>query len=375
MSPFSPLPALAILVAALGTTALVMRFTGPAPAQGRQAGLDGLRGYLALGVFLHHGAIWHGFLRTGVWAAPPSRLYLQLGEGSVVLFFMITAFLFYARLLNAPDRTLDWGGLYVARGLRLVPLYLLAVGLLFLIVGIRSHGVRVEPIPRILKEVCKWVLFTGSGDPDINGVRGTARILAGVTWTLPYEGWFYAALPLFATFLRFKLPRRIRALGWFSLAVWLHWHPRFLPMLAFAGGILAAYLVRRPSWRTFAVRPAASVLICGCLAGVAFGTDTAYCPTSLLLLATAFALIAGGNTLFGLLDGALARTLGQQAYSLYLLHGLVLYVLFTFLLPHLTRLPLSPQGHWLAVLGATPVLILIAATTFHLVERPFMARR
>lgn len=69
-------------------------------------------------------------------------------------------------------------------------------------------------------------------------------------------------------------------------------------------------------------------------------------------------VMACGNTLFGALGSAVSRTLGEITRSIYLLHGKVLYCLFTFILPRPGAAQLTPLGHWLRVLGATPVLIL-----------------
>jgi tRNA A-37 threonylcarbamoyl transferase component Bud32 len=88
-----------------------------APAAFRRkplCGIDGLRGYLAFGVFVHHSIITWIFLRTGVIDFPPSNFYSMLGQGSVALFFMITGFLFWSRLL-AQGRNHDWLAFGVSR--------------------------------------------------------------------------------------------------------------------------------------------------------------------------------------------------------------------------------------------------------------------
>ena len=51
--------------------------------------IDGLRGYLALGVVLHHFVINFQYYQTGVWELTPSRLNTFFGRGSVGFFFMI----------------------------------------------------------------------------------------------------------------------------------------------------------------------------------------------------------------------------------------------------------------------------------------------
>lgn len=59
MDPTSPIPAaLAILAALIVCLVLVKKF-GPPDEQGRFLAIDGLRGYLAFCVFLHHSMIWY----------------------------------------------------------------------------------------------------------------------------------------------------------------------------------------------------------------------------------------------------------------------------------------------------------------------------
>lgn len=68
--------------------------------KGRNDSIDGLRGYLAFFVFLHHSLVWYFYIKTGSWNVLDSHFYNHLGQTSVVFFFMITGFLFYAKLLN-----------------------------------------------------------------------------------------------------------------------------------------------------------------------------------------------------------------------------------------------------------------------------------
>lgn len=90
--------------------------------------LDGLRGLLATFVFFHHSMIWYFYIQDGVWQSPPSSLFYYFGSGSVIMFFMITAFLFFSKITsNAHSKEFDWLRLYVSRFLRIAPLYLFAI--------------------------------------------------------------------------------------------------------------------------------------------------------------------------------------------------------------------------------------------------------
>ena len=141
--------------------------------------------------------------------------------------------------------------------------------------------------------------------------------------------------------------------------------------MAFIGGILSAFAVRSRAARTVARHPAASVVCAATLAALT-RFPTAFAAAPILLLSFAFAIIAGGNTLFGVLEWPAARGLGEMGYSVYLLHGLVLYVVFALVLGTSGTAALSPFAHWLVVWACTPIVIALSFTTFRLIEAPAM---
>jgi peptidoglycan/LPS O-acetylase OafA/YrhL len=91
--------------------------------------IDGLRGWLALGVFFTHVALMYAYNVSGAWEAPASAFYRLTGEIAVSLFFMITGFLFWTRALRGGD-AFDAAALYRSRLRRIVPMYLVSVALI-----------------------------------------------------------------------------------------------------------------------------------------------------------------------------------------------------------------------------------------------------
>jgi peptidoglycan/LPS O-acetylase OafA/YrhL len=372
MNPVSPLPALAALLAALGTTVLLVKRFGAPKQEGRFAAIDGLRGYLAFFVFVHHAAIWYFFLRSSEWKAAPSNLYTHFGQTSVAMFFMITGFLFFTKLLNGRRRPVDWLQLAVSRVMRLAPLYLFAMLCLFTIVTVISGGVLNVPESKLAKSVIQWMLFTVAGAPDVNGVAQTSNILARVLWTLPYEWFFYLSLPLLALGIRVDVPRRYVVLGAVAMGLMLVvWRPETHNMLSFLGGIVAAVVAASKRLDGVASSKWASVAVIACLAAVVVLFPTTHEPTPVLLISVAFTLIACGANLFGVLTHAVSRTLGEMAYSIYLLHGLVLFLFFHWLPRSGLGLPGS-VAHWAFVVALTPVLIGLSFLTFSGIEKPAM---
>ena len=68
--------------------------------ENRISNIDGLRGYLALGVFFHHFIITYYWQNTGIWQRSPENFYNNLAELSVSMFFMITGYLFFKVILK-----------------------------------------------------------------------------------------------------------------------------------------------------------------------------------------------------------------------------------------------------------------------------------
>lgn len=379
MDPLSPLPAILILFVAVVVAYFMSRYSEIPPDQGRFVALDGLRGYLALFVFLYHSALWYFYLRTGQWEVPPSNLYTHFGQSSVLLFFMITGFLFFSKLLDGRMRGIDWLKLFIGRLLRLVPLYLFMIVLLCIIVMVVSGWVLHEPLLKIAEHLVCWLGFTILGAPDLNGVKDTLLIVSGVIWTLPYEWLFYLILPVLAITVRVVPPLLYIVLSVGSIVTFIIYnpqthpvHPQLHPLFSFFGGIAASLLVRSDSFRWFCRKDYCSFLVIGLIIAVVALFQTAYAIMPLIIISLIFSLIAGGNSLFGVLRSSISRVLGELSYSIYLLHGMALFILFKFVVgPNHAEL-LSAQQHWMLVLAISPVILFISYWTFRLIEQPAM---
>jgi len=137
---------LALVMVVIGIAALpVFRFVDGVPNPGaRHSAIDGLRGLLALSVFVFHLVLTRRFIETGIWDVPGSRFYALLGPIGVSLFFMITAFLFWGKMLRAKGRP-RWHELYVGRLFRIGPMYLFVVLVMLVIVFARTGFQLHEP--------------------------------------------------------------------------------------------------------------------------------------------------------------------------------------------------------------------------------------
>lgn len=368
---YSPWIVVAALTLALSTTALLAKWQPLPASNGRFASIDGLRGFLAFFVFLHHGSIWFVQLHEQKWVEPSSNLYRHLGDSSVALFFMITAFLFTTKILTSNDRPIDWIQLYASRITRLFPLYAFAIALLWLMAWAITNWTLQVPPNKLLAEIFNWLAFTIPHGESVNGLKNASQIIAGVTWSLPYEWWFYCCLPALA----FTLRKQKSHFGWvlFGLlnlilfkTVW-QLGPRVMP---FIGGILAAYIVRNQKICTWACKKSSGVIVIACLVLSVTLTPTAYTPQALVLLSIAFIFIACGNDIFGLLSAAPSRMLGEITYSIYLLHGLILYFVFRWIISWPSLVKLSPAEYWGIVLVMSIPLVVVCYITYRCIELP-----
>lgn len=338
---------------------------------GRISTIDGLRGYLALAVVFHHGAIYHGYLETGAWRLPASHFYTMVGPMGVAMFFMVTGYLFWDRIIRA-NGILDWRVLYIGRVFRLGPLYFLAIAVMFAVIFASTGLVLNVPWWELLRQIGVWLMIGVIKGPKLNGFENTEQILAGVTWTLRYEWLFYFLLPLLAWGVR---------KGW--------WH---LPFAALAVVIPTVVVLVIPPNRdvyvsvlfalgmlTASMRQAGIVLrlpdaiaspaVTALLAAAIMGFGSAYEAAPMLLMGGAFYLIANGCTVFGLLALRPAHRLGHASYGIYLLHGLALALFFR---PEAMRAfgLSSPLAHWSLVYASLVVLVIGASIAHVAVERP-----
>ena len=305
----------------------------PTEIQGRRHVIDGLRGFAAFGVFLHHAAITHDYIAEGVWRLPPSRFFSMVGQVGVSVFFLITGYLFWSKLIRERGRP-NWFALYVGRVFRIGPVYLLAIGGMILVVFAVADWTPVEG-GRKSRRPARWLgLGIFSGVP-VNGDFQANLYLAGVTWSLQYEWAFYAALAALSVGARREgWPLPFTALLLLGCLAWWHnggpvWLTPFDAIFAllFAAGMACASLEARGL--TLRLPPA--LLSVGCLAAVVATFVLAPFAFGLLptvLLSLAFYLVISGGDLLGLLRSRPARRLGDVSFGIYMLQGLVLRATF-----------------------------------------------
>jgi len=368
-------PAIIAIAVAYLTAALLAHLTKfrSEASQHSFRSIDGLRGYLAFAVFLHHGAIWYFYLKSGHWGNPPNRLYAHFGQVGVSLFFMITGLLFGRKILDARSKPIDWLRLYIGRIFRLTPLYLLAVSLMFLIVLVSSGFQLREPLPPLAWKAFRWILFAALGaSADLNGVSDTGLIFCGVTWTLTYEWFFYFSLPLLAFIAGGVSSVPLLAVSALTVIAYFKFGLEPYHLATFATGITAA-AIAKSGWLAKAKHSAiASITALLSLLGLVVFNESAHDFAALPYLAVFFIIVSAGNSLFGILHQRASILLGEISYGIYLFHGLLLWVSLRMIAGDAVARTFSENQHWLVLIAGTPLLVCFSYLTFRRVERPMI---
>jgi len=363
-----------VILLLASTPLLTWADTPPKTVPGRIRTIDGLRGFLALGVVFHHAAIYHQYLQTGEWSSPPALFYANIGAIGVAMFFMITGYLFWTQMLKTKGKP-NLSKLYVGRVFRIVPLYLFLVVVVMLTVGVMTQWDLKEPPLMLVEEVARWLAGGAVAVGDVNGYAGTGLISANVTWTLHYEWEFYASLLVTSFFARsFLLGTLLPVAGLLVAGLLFEFRPDHMSSAAalmFSIGMAAASAKNAlaskprkiPQWML-------STGVIGCLALVLLFDNNIYSMPSILILGVAFALLVVFDaTLFGVLLTRPARRLGDISYGIYLLQGPIFFLMFA--PPAVRSFAIETAWvHWTVVMVAALALVVLATVTHALIERP-----
>ncbi|WP_226570968.1 acyltransferase family protein [Mangrovibacter yixingensis] len=348
------------------------KFLDELSPRGDNDSIDGLRGLSALAVAIHHSFFFYGYATYGTWSLDYiGHNYIHviidyLGRISVSVFFMITAFLFWGKILeNGKD--LNWIEFYIKRFFRIIPLYIIVVLLAFCYVLLNARG-SIEFYP-YLRDAFFWFTFDFFGTPNINGFPLSKTLVAGVFWTLSYEWSFYTVLPLLSVFTRRLKTSLIFLVLSFILLSFLNYNNVAIGpwqrshILCFIIGASCAHF-KRVNWFSsfclntdvFSLLSLFSLFLCS----LYFSEAYSFFPT--LILGFLFLLVCHNNSFFGVLTAIPLKLLGAISFSVYLIHGLCYTILFKFLLVH-------GFGYMQSLLITITIIISLSCFTYLYIER------
>lgn len=337
--------------------------------QARFVSLDGLRGYLAFAVFFHHYVITWYWKVDGDWSHSPQVFFQNYGRVGVAIFFIITGFLFISKIIQSNGKP-NWLKLYESRIYRILPLYLFTIGIItFIVFSSSNYKINVS-VSSLLSQYFNWVIFNGD---VINGFSNTRKVIAGVDWSLKYEWIFYLSLPILAAIL-FKLRKTGGALLFFICA-FLFLYPQTFQsfstsyLIFFAFGGLTAAIINLVTLPDNIIK---GKIVSGIVTlAVIF---TIFYPKTLssvhiAIIFVTFVLVALGNDMFGIFSSKSSILLGEISYSIYLLHGVVLYLAFTYLgVIDFSQYTFQEYMFLMPLLSI--IVVMLSFTTFIFIERP-----
>jgi peptidoglycan/LPS O-acetylase OafA/YrhL len=356
-----------LLAVVLGEAAFAFGWIAVPDATRRVGCIDGLRGYLALSVFFHHGFHWLYGLKDPNWSIPPSgNVLANMGSATVALFFMITAVLFYPKVLRRLSDH-EWLAHFISRIFRLTPLLWVATAAVVVVILILNKFSLGSHPGITLLNLLQWLTFYGT--PDLFGHQFSYRIIAGVTWSLVFEWGFYVALPAFSyghALLRGRigmLPVLVAIFVYFERLIYIGYDgPRYY--MVFVSGMIVAEVVRNETVACLLRTRGAAVIGLAALLAEFLSGVTAFSALPPILLAIFLAPVVAGNSYFKILSLKGSVVLGEISYGIYLLHGILLYVVRN-LLVH------SPGYYGIPPLAL--LVIVVAMLTHRFVEVPSIA--
>lgn len=328
--------------------------------------INGLRGLAAIFVFINHApfALTNLGINNSTFSSW-GQIYPNLGSFGVQIFFCITGFLFFDKIIKSPK--IDWNDFFVSRIKRVAPLYYFSMLIVFVVAVLFS----TQPI------LTKDTLVTAAGLVSFNFIDNPMKIgnislipLSSVTWTLVHEWRFYAVLPLIAISYRSKYRVGVLLaaitiaaidLGTSAVVCWTY----------FLSGIVSAVIYRLEGisklFKFLAVITAAIVFI------ITSGILTpGYGYVRFILTSAFFLCITISNP--KILHYQFLNRLSDISYSIYLLHLPILFILFKASSLLLDLSTINKYTFWSINLLAIPVIVAISTITFVNIEQRFMQK-
>lgn len=364
--------------------------------------LEGLRGVLAFGVLIHHAAYTWQNLQLGGWYAhePDSHFLRLLGGASVSLFFFLTGYLFWSGFLKQGAEPFSWRRFYRRRLLRIAPAYWLFCAVMLLVVLLDAGGSLRTTVAELAWSLARWLVFgVPLGHfPDVNGFEQTRLINADVAWSLRHEVLFYLLLPFLRPWARLrgtlwlvlvfalalagsKLLDRLAFPVQGAQGLWLRAvlqdglieFSKFL-LFGFAPGMLTAWALQRPLCQRLLGRVTQRqgvLAVLACLLFLLLNADPRFAFLKVLPLWVIFLLVVARKVPTGLLRAPGLVLMGLASYSVYLFHGVFLFLLEPRGLDLYQALGRpGAAGYWLLIAGVGLVTLVTAALVYRFVEHP-----
>lgn len=310
---------------------------------GKYIYLDSIRGIAATLVFIHHSIMIYNFHYVGEYGPNGAfnyesklirHIYTYFGQVSVMIFFMITGFLFFSKLLNNNFNVKQF---YESRIRRLFPAALSGFILILVLALLLTKNTSSLPI---LKLFMGWLSFGFISLPNINESIPGWVLNAGVFWTLTIEWKFYFLLPFMSYFIHGKKSAFLFLISAFLLASLLYkinqiGKSELVIYSCFLFGLLAALITKFSSININSIlsKKIASLIVMVLFILIIKKYDSAYNLSVAVVIFAFFILAVFDNSFFGILKSKTLSYAGKGSYSIYILHAPVLNLVCGVIIP------------------------------------------
>jgi len=359
------------------------------PRGGHDASLDGLRGLAILLVIVAHTVRFSP--QNSGWQL--INAVTEAGWIGVDLFFVLSGFLITRILLETRDDPHRVSNFYARRALRILPAYIVYLGLVFLVLAFTAGNGRLDEARTWLLSHLLFMQNLHSAAIAEQPIREMSHL-----WSLAVEEQFYLLWPWlvwsFRTALLSRLCLVVIGLAWTSKVALVYagaWHHTIyiLPFTRMDGFAIGALIAAQ--WHLGMLAGSTRLSPVFWLLLMALGALFLLCESPARLnawqvaLATTLSVLMFGvglknvllsteqNAMRQILSWGWLRFLGRYSYGLYLLHFGVDTWVRLFMQPLLADLV---QGQWLRLLTTTVSMglsLLLALLLHRWVEAPALA--
>lgn len=353
-----------LFIISLSLFAYLLRNRPIISSANRNLTLDAFRGVLAPIVLTHHFILTYNWKATGSWEV--GDLFVgNLGSIPVSLFFMITGYLFVGKIVHGVS---SWTTLAMNRLLRIYPLYIFMLIAIFLVYFSSYKG--ITNANEISKSIAAGVVFFLRPLNDFN----IGRVIAGVQWTLFYEAIFYISLPLISLCLYKQKISKIILPSLLSLIVllvcFINVSVRYELFILFAIGGFSYFISQ--SKISASIKKYGSYLSIASIV-ISFNFTESYSILQMITIGILFVSVCCKSDLFGLLKSNGLIFLGDISYSIYLVHGFILYLLFTYF--DVYNFNGVGRIQFYSILPfVMAIVVLVSSITYRYVEKPFLGK-
>ncbi|QNM95044.1 acyltransferase family protein [Chitinimonas koreensis] len=351
--------------------------------------LEGLRGYMALWVFVTHVSTMAALALDKQAGA---GWLLANGSFAVTVFILLSGFVI--GMLLSRERPDPWPAFMLRRGFRLFPVYLACLAASVLALDLSVQALQALPWPspraadrlRIFADTQAWFwphLLLHAGllhglVPDAL-LPSTSYAFMGQAWSLTLEWQFYLLAPLLVRAARrhaLSLPHQFAVVLALALLNRVLTQPSFLlgQLCFFAVGYFGYRLHAAYRQGRLPLRRMVAALLLQWLALLPTGAEAAAFALWLpVLLAASEPALRFAAPLRALLENRAALWLGRVSYSFYCCHMVGIYLVAWLLLVPL-RIDSHPVYALALAAGSLALNLALAAVLNRTVEEPMIAR-